>query len=857
MSTGNTFIYQNFFTVCALIPTAFMLTLAIVFMIIQKKSRATFHFGVTFIYMTLFYLGYLVAAMVYHPAAAYHRVVTILVINPLLIHLALGAYYFPDERNVKFGRVLGLALYVIHFIIAGIMLWVLFHSGKVFHFAGHYWDFDADRASKYFGVVILIYFLCMPAVGIWRVIVTRTRERWIALALPMIVYVTTMVPAVINTLSRDGLIDRGTYQVTQDLFTITGFFIFTILYLNATKDRTNFMVRILGISFATFLIVFQALSYFSLRDLDDAYDSLRRRDLLLALETERSPGEVRYITEYRPGSENPAPDIIKGIKGLDVDFSSLGPEYCNTIQYERIHGAVVRKQGLAVENALYAPCPFFRGYRDTILNAGEISGEKKIGAGDALALCLDLQPRILYTANKIRSLDENDFRERVARFMAGMKPELKYFRKAMEEYLRTRDLQGEALRAGLLKFLAPMTPAGTRRYRRSRDGMTHYTAFMHYDPAGDRIVEGGFSYRAYREFLDPTATKYVVILGIILLVIFVGYQFFFLRAFAQPLRNLREAMYRVGKGDYDVTVPVRVSDELGYITGNFNAMVETIKTSKEALAEYAENLETMVEERTSELKQARDALWGEMELAKKIQTILLPRNPHIEGYEISGYMKPADEVGGDYYDIINAEGLDWVVIGDVSGHGVPAGIIMMMVQTAIHTVLKSRSNLKPSVLLDRINSVITENIRRLNEDKYMTITVMACLKNGKFHYSGLHQDIMIYRAEKDEVELVQTDGMWIGIMYNIRHMLREDTIDLKPGDTMLLYTDGITEAWKRDTVVNKREPETDMFGEERLKSVLHENRKLGTEGIRDAIIKALEDYEQSDDVTIVILRKTG
>ncbi|MCP4135249.1 MAG: AAA family ATPase, partial [bacterium] len=77
----------------------------------------------------------------------------------------------------------------------------------------------------------------------------------------------------------------------------------------------------------------------------------------------------------------------------------------------------------------------------------------------------------------------------------------------------------------------------------------------------------------------------------------------------------------------------------------------------------------------------------EMEIAANIQTGLLPQNPFIKDYEISAYMNPADDVGGDYYDIINAEGRDWIVIGDVSGHGVPAGLIMMMVQTSIHTVL--------------------------------------------------------------------------------------------------------------------------------------------------------------------------
>ena len=122
------------------------------------------------------------------------------------------------------------------------------------------------------------------------------------------------------------------------------------------------------------------------------------------------------------------------------------------------------------------------------------------------------------------------------------------------------------------------------------------------------------------------------------------------------------------------------------------ALANSIMYSR--LAMLKDNLEHLVEERTAELVKAMSALWGEMELAKKIQTVLLPRAPAISGLEIAAYMRPADEVGGDYYDVINAQGIDWLVIGDVSGHGVPAGLIMMMVQTAIHTVLEGKPNLQ-------------------------------------------------------------------------------------------------------------------------------------------------------------------
>jgi len=258
-----------------------------------------------------------------------------------------------------------------------------------------------------------------------------------------------------------------------------------------------------------------------------------------------------------------------------------------------------------------------------------------------------------------------------------------------------------------------------------------------------------------------------------------------------------------------------------------------------------------------ELKLTRDQLWGEMELAKKIQTTLLPEKLEIEGYTIAAYMQPADEVGGDYYDVINVGNKNWIIIGDVSGHGVPAGLIMMMVQTSIHTVLEDSRDFEPSELLSRVNKVITENIRSLNEDNYMTITVFACIDNGKIYFSGLHQDILIYKKNEDKVIAIPTDGMWLGIMEDIKGFLKNECFTLEPGDTMLVYTDGITEAWDKDSIKNKRNMETDMYSQEKLESLFLKTGMKEPEEIKDIIINSLEDYSCTDDVTLLIAKRNS
>jgi serine phosphatase RsbU (regulator of sigma subunit) len=240
------------------------------------------------------------------------------------------------------------------------------------------------------------------------------------------------------------------------------------------------------------------------------------------------------------------------------------------------------------------------------------------------------------------------------------------------------------------------------------------------------------------------------------------------------------------------------------------------------------------------------ALGTEMELAKQIQTVLLPEKPEISGYEIVASLEPAEEVGGDYYDVISVAGYDWIVIGDVSGHGLTAGLVMMMVQTAIHTVLLENPAVSPSALLTAVNWTIYENIARMNEAKHVTIVVLAAKKDGTFSFSGLHEDILIWRAADRHVEKVETDGMWIGLEPDISEMLSVNELKLEQGDCLVLYTDGITEAWSEDGK---------MFGDKLLASIVESAGGKSAAEIHADIIGALKDYEKPDDVTLFVMKR--
>src|SRR5437588_8594833 len=108
-------------------------------------------------------------------------------------------------------------------------------------------------------------------------------------------------------------------------------------------------------------------------------------------------------------------------------------------------------------------------------------------------------------------------------------------------------------------------------------------------------------------------------------------------------------------------------------------------------------------------------------------------------------MLPTDEVGGDYYAILQtAAGETWLAIGDVSGHGVASGLIMMMTQTSIFATVDRTTGYLPSRVLDLVNAVIKENMSRLKTDRYMSLCV-ARLDGPRITFAGKHQDILVWR----------------------------------------------------------------------------------------------------------------
>jgi len=249
-----------------------------------------------------------------------------------------------------------------------------------------------------------------------------------------------------------------------------------------------------------------------------------------------------------------------------------------------------------------------------------------------------------------------------------------------------------------------------------------------------------------------------------------------------------------------------------------------------------------------ELKKARDALWSEMELAKRIQTALLPDREKMSGFDVAAAMFPAKEVGGDYYDIIETpEGDKWIAIGDVSGHGVDSGLIMMMAQTSIMSMVNNCSVSKPSAVLESVNSVLRENISRLGSDHYMTMMAIR-FTESQMTIAGRHQDIIIHRSALNKTEILPTRGTWLGITDDIGSFVRDFSTKVEDGDVVLLFTDGITEATNRNG---------EMYGQVRLQHALNQYADFPVGKLLDKIIEEVKAFQekQLDDMTLIVIKK--
>lgn len=268
--------------------------------------------------------------------------------------------------------------------------------------------------------------------------------------------------------------------------------------------------------------------------------------------------------------------------------------------------------------------------------------------------------------------------------------------------------------------------------------------------------------------------------------------------------------------------------------------------------------ETSVDHRTALDAMLREAVHkaayqAELSIAQRIQLSILPKDFSVEGLQISAAMYPATEVGGDYYDVLPVAGGAWIGVGDVAGHGVTAGIIMLMLQSAAAAAVRARPDASPSELVCLLNEILFEGVRkRMGADEHATFTLMRYERSGLVTFAGAHEPILVLRAGSREVERIDTPGMWLGVRRAIEDVTRDSTIDLGTGDLVVLHTDGISEA--------SPFPGAEAFGIEGICEAMLDARDGTVNEVRTHIMNRVREFtpqQRKDDMTLVALRFLG
>jgi len=299
-----------------------------------------------------------------------------------------------------------------------------------------------------------------------------------------------------------------------------------------------------------------------------------------------------------------------------------------------------------------------------------------------------------------------------------------------------------------------------------------------------------------------------------------------------PIKTLIEGALKIGSGNLATRIVVKSESEIGQLANTFNQMAQDLEKSTIELVE-------------------KEKMTRELELAGEIQKELLPTTlPKIPNLDIAVSLVSATEVGGDCYDFLMADEDSMIFyVGDVTGHGVSAGLVAAINNALVPAFLDQYKTTQE--LIVHLNSILQKKTR---PNVFMTM-VMAHwhIKEAKLGYTQAgHDPIFHYSAKDMTVNEASYGGMALGMTPDISEIVKTEYIDMQVDDVAVLYTDGIPEAWKN---------EMENYGMQRFKDSVAKNSRFDTaQQIHDGIMKDVRefmgDYPQADDITLIVVKRT-
>lgn len=357
--------------------------------------------------------------------------------------------------------------------------------------------------------------------------------------------------------------------------------------------------------------------------------------------------------------------------------------------------------------------------------------------------------------------------------------------------------------------------------------------------------------------------------------------FFFYSMIIRPLLQLSRQVGAIDPARPGAALlpalPGHSRDEIGTLLAALNRLLNASQqgldqrdAAEGSLKKLTQELEQRVEQRTEALSGAKreiEALnqrltsenlrmGAELSVSRKLQHMTLPTKNELEniaGLEIAACMASANEVGGDYYDILRHRDRLRIGIGDVTGHGLESGVVMLMTQSAVRTLTTRDENDLPR-MLGVLNRTLYDNVQRMGSDRNLTLALLdyqVLPTGGQLRISGQHESVIIARRS-GSLELIDTLelGMPLGLIDDIDDFLGVVELTIAPGDVIVLYTDGITEAADMSHA---------LYGLERLCATIVAQRGETAETIKDAVLADVTRHIGAqvifDDLTLIVLKQ--
>ncbi len=346
----------------------------------------------------------------------------------------------------------------------------------------------------------------------------------------------------------------------------------------------------------------------------------------------------------------------------------------------------------------------------------------------------------------------------------------------------------------------------------------------------------GFSMRKTEEAVSSLKKRLILMMSILLLITVVLLNR--VTAFMmKPLDYLHKGVERLAKGDLSYKIKIRSKDEIGDLAKAFNKMTADLN-------EYIVNLK--------ETTAAKERIQSELNVGKEIQRRMLPHVfppfPDRKEFDVFAIMEPAKEVAGDFYDFFFIDEKHFCfIISDVSGKGVPSALFMVITKTLLQAEAQRKYALNEVVA--NVNNALAKN----NDTAMFATTFVGLLDvtTGDLQIVNAGHNPPIIGNDKSEYNYISVNqNIALGIFEDFKFTANQ--IKIKPGDKILLYTDGITEAFNEAG---------EQFSEERLLEIMNNSKSETSEqlvmNIRQEIKKFVKNAEQSDDITILAVSFHG